>query len=359
VRKIDLGGAASRALFMPYRGGEAARWYFQDAAIRAALEQVALGRHKVLLSLATGTGKTVIAAQLLYKEAQAGRLRKALFVCDREELRTQGMGKMHAMFGDNAQEVSTADPRRNARVLVATYQTLNITEEDDEPRFWKTNYPKDSFSHIVIDECHRSAWGKWSVVLRDNPGAIQIGLTATPRIIVGGTNHSAGHERDEEITAHNVEYFGEPVYEYSMGAGQADGYLAACEVVRRAVDLDKQEITKEDIQRRSAVDAYTGTPIEPSEIEDRYGARDYEVKLMLDDRVRAMTEDLFDLLLESGGPHQKTTIISARAIRMRIRSPSRSKTCTGSCASRTTVPPRNGTRFNARGTPISGLRLKT
>jgi type I restriction enzyme R subunit len=312
LKNISLSDNAALPLLMSYKGGELARWYFQDAAIRAVLERMATGQRKILLSLATGTGKTIIAVQLLHKLAQAGRLEHALFVCDRDELRTQGMGKMHAVFGDNAQEVTTADPRRNARILVATYQTLNISDENDQPRFWKENYPPGFFSHIIIDECHRSAWGKWSVILRDNPNAIHIGLTATPRIVVGGKPDDKGKKEDEEITNHNVEYFGEPVYEYSIGDGQEDGYLAACEIIRRTVDLDQHEITKEDIQQRSAVDAYTGRPIQPGEIEDRYNAHDYEVKLMLDDRVQAMCSDLFDHLLTTGGPHQKTVIFCAR-----------------------------------------------
>ena len=313
LKGIDLTSPNALPLLMPYKGGELARWYFQDAAIRAVFERIAVGQKRILLSLATGTGKTIIAAQLLHKLAQAGQLRRALFVCDREELRIQGMGKMHAVFGDNAQEVSTSDPRRNARILVATYQTLNITAEDDVPQFWKDNYPPDFFSHIILDECHRSAWGKWSVILRDNPNAIHIGLTATPRIVVGGGKKDAeGKKKDEEITNHNLEYFGQPVYEYSIGDGQEDGYLAACEVVRRTVDLDKKEITREDIVERSAVDAFTGRKVKPGEIEDKYASHDYDAKLMLDDRVKAMSEDLFQFLLDTGGPHQKTVIFCTR-----------------------------------------------
>ncbi|HOU50251.1 MAG: DEAD/DEAH box helicase family protein [Smithella sp.] len=313
LKGINLADNNALALLMPYKGGELARWYFQDAAIRATLERIAAGQKKILLSLATGTGKTIIAAQLLYKLALAGQLRRALFVCDREELRTQGMGKMHAVFGDNAQEVSTSEPRLNARILVATYQTLNITAEDNEPQFWKDHYPPDFFSHIIIDECHRAAWGKWSVILRDNPNAIHIGLTATPRIIVGGgKKDEQSKKKDEEITSHNIEYFGQPVYEYSIGDGQEDGYLAACEVIRRTVDLDKKEITREDIVERSAVDAFTGRKIKPGEIDDKYNAHDYDAKLMLDDRVKAMSEDLFKFLLDTGGPHQKTVIFCTR-----------------------------------------------
>ena len=312
IKKIQLESEIAKSLFMPYKGGEAVRYYFQDAAIRATLEKIINGDKKVLLSLATGTGKTIIAVQLLHKLAQAGKLRRALFVCDRDELRTQGNNKLHAVFGDNVQIVTTEDPQRNARILVASYQTLNVTDEDDKPTFWKDNYPKNYFSHIIIDECHRSAWGKWSVILTDNPDAVHIGLTATPRIVVGGKKDADARKKDEEITAHNLEYFGEPVYEYSMGAGQEDGYLAACEVIRRVVDLDKREITREDIEKRSAIDPFTGKKVRPEDIEEEYKAKDYEVKLMLDDRVNAMCEDLFQNLLETGGPHQKTIIFCAR-----------------------------------------------
>jgi len=312
IKGIQLESEIAKSLFMPYKGGEAARYYFQDAAIRATLEKIIKGGKRVLLSLATGTGKTIIAVQLLHKLAQAGQLKRALFVCDRDELRTQGMTKLHAVFGDNAQIVTTQNPQRNARILVATYQTLNITAEDDEPKYWQENYPANFFSHIIIDECHRSAWGKWSIILTDNSEAVHIGLTATPRIVVGGKRDSDGRKMDEEITAHNLEYFGEPVYEYSMGTGQHDGYLSACEVIRRTVDLDKTAITREDIEIRSAIDPFTGKEIKPEDIEELYSARDYEVKLMLDDRVKAMSEDLFQNLLETGGPHQKTIIFCAR-----------------------------------------------
>jgi type I restriction enzyme R subunit len=310
---IDLTAPAAAPLLIPYRGGDTSRYYFQDAAIRAALEKIAKDPKgaRVLLSLATGTGKTVIAAFLLHKLAQAGQLRRALFVCDRDELRTQATGRLQSLFGGDAQVVTTSDPQKNARILVASYQTLNIAAEDDEPKFWKDNYPPGYFSHIIIDEAHRSAWGSWSVILRDNPDAVHIGLTATPRELKSGAK-AGERAADEGITAHNVEYFGEPVYEYSLGDGQDDGYLAACEVIRRRVDLDKDVLTREDIEKRTATDPYTGVRVDPGDIEPAYPAQTFEAKLMLPDRVRAMSEDLFHLMLDSGGPHQKTIIFCAR-----------------------------------------------
>jgi type I restriction enzyme R subunit len=312
IKGFSFIGQNSQSLFEPYKGGEAARWYFQDAAIRATLEKIARGGNRVLLSLATGTGKTIIAAQLLHKLAQCGQLRKVLFVCDRDELRTQGWSKMHAIFGDNAQIATSDDPKTNARIVIASYQTLNITGEDNEPRFWRENYPPGTFSHIIIDECHRSAWGKWSIVLTDNPDAIHIGLTATPRIVVGGRSDDPARRYDEEITNHNIEYFGPPVYEYPMWMGQEDGYLAASEVIRRSVDLDLATITRADIEQRTATDPYTGQQVDPEILQDQYTAHQYEEKLMLPDRVKAMCEDLFEHLLDTGGLLQKTIIFCVR-----------------------------------------------
>ena len=195
-------------------------------------------------------------------------------------------------------------------MLIASYQTLNIANEDDEAQFWHDNYPPGHFSHIIIDEAHRSAWRKWSVILSDNPDAVHIGLTATPRTLSARRTTVAA--QDQAITAHNLEYFGDPVYEYTLGTGQEDGYLAACEVVRRTVDLDIDGITRADIEAKSATDPYTGRTIAPDEIASEYSAKEYETKLMLPDRVAAMAEDLFALLLSTGGPHQKTIVFCAR-----------------------------------------------
>ena len=77
--------------------------------------------------------------------------------------------------------MSSGNPQKNARVLIATYQTLDVAADDADANFLVANYPENYFSHIVIDECHRSAWGKWRQVLERNPDAVQVGLTATPR----------------------------------------------------------------------------------------------------------------------------------------------------------------------------------
>jgi type I restriction enzyme, R subunit len=188
---FSLDAESAKPLLIPYPSGEASRRYYQDAAIRAALTKIVRGQKRILLFLATGTGKTFIAVHLLKKIADAGQLRRALFVCDREELRSQGLGHFQNVFGANAAEVTGTNPQKNARILIATYQTLNVSTDEEDARFLTEHYPENYFSHIIIDECHRSAWGKWSIVLRRNPEAVQIGLTATPRSFEGGHKRGA------------------------------------------------------------------------------------------------------------------------------------------------------------------------
>ena len=178
---FSLQSPLARPLLMRYPGGEGTRRYYQDAAIRAVLEKLARGEKRALLSLATGSGKTYIAVQLLRKIASAGQLRRALFVCDRDELRSQALTAFQNEFGADAAAVSGGNPQMNARILIATYQTLDVDTDEAAASFLMTHYPVNYFSHIVIDECHRSAWGKWSQVLTRNPDAVQVGLTATPR----------------------------------------------------------------------------------------------------------------------------------------------------------------------------------
>jgi len=309
-RGFALQSETAKPLLMPYRGGESGRRYYQDAAIRAVLEKIAAGGKRALLSLATGAGKTYIAVQILKKIADAGQLRRTLFLVDRDELRTQALGALQNVFSSDAAAVTGNDPQMNARILIATYQTLDIDKEDGTANFLTTHYPENYFSHIIIDECHRSAWKKWSMVLTRNKPAIQIGLTATPREIVGGTEEE--QTPDRKITANNLEYFGDPVYEYSLAQGIEDGYLAACEVIRREVSTDQIAIARQEILARPTTDAITGGTVDPKHVRDEYQPTAYESELLLPARVRAMCRDLFENLCVTGDPHQKTIIFCAR-----------------------------------------------
>lgn len=308
---FSLADEAAKPLLTPYSGGEASRRYYQDAAIRAVLEKVASGGKHALLSLATGAGKTFIATHLLRRIADAGQLKRALFVCDRDELRSQALGAFTGVFGSDAAAVSSNDPAKNARVLIATYQTLNVDTEEADASFLVTNYPENYFSHIVIDECHRSGWGKWSTIFTRNPDAIQIGLTATPRQleIPKGSKEA---QADAEISADNLKHFGEPVYEYTMAQAIEDGYLAACEIRKGRVNLDETGLTFEEVMARKPKDAVTGALLSEADVKERYDKGEFESSILLPDRVKAMCKDFFDYLLDSGGPEQKTVIFCAR-----------------------------------------------
>ncbi|MDI6641587.1 MAG: DEAD/DEAH box helicase family protein [Elusimicrobiota bacterium] len=133
---------------------------------------------------------------------------------------------------------------------MVTYQTLNVSSDEEDAKFFIQNYPENYFSHIIIDECHRSAWGKWSIILKRNPNAVQIGLTATPRSWEGGSEEE--RKEDEEITANNIKYFGPPVYEYDMAQGIEDGYLPACEIIRSDVNIDLTGVSRGDIYNRGS-----------------------------------------------------------------------------------------------------------
>ncbi|MCL2153284.1 MAG: DEAD/DEAH box helicase family protein [Oscillospiraceae bacterium] len=314
---FSLESEAAKPLLVKYTGGEAQRRYYQDAAIRAVFEKIAQGNNRALLSLATGAGKTFIAVNMLKRLADAGQLRKALFLCDRDELRTQALTAFQDKFGANAAAVESGNAQKNARVIIATYQSLGISKDDDDAGFLIENYPENYFSHIVIDECHRSAWGKWSQVLTRNSDAIQIGLTATPRsLIIKESTKEA--EADRKITADNLRYFGEPVYEYTMLQAVEDGYLAACEIQRGRVDLDDTGITYEEVLKHNPRNYITGEPVTEEELNKLYEKTDYESRLLLPDRIIAMCADLFNYLIQTGTPEQKTIIFCVRDIHAEI-----------------------------------------
>ena len=315
LRGLDLDAPEAGPLLHPPREGER---HYQVAAARAVLERVARGEKRALLSLATGTGKTRIAVGILRALAEAGHVR-ALFVCDRDELRNQALSALHDVFGSDAAAATTRNPEHNARIIVATYQTLGVEGEaaegeDGEPSYLERHYGENYFSHIVIDECHRSAWGKWREVLTRNSDAVQIGLTATPRqIVTGAAADDADTAEADAITRDNYEYFGEPVYEYGIVDGMEDGYLAAMSLVRSDIVTAGQLEREQGVERDSLAggeirDARTGADLNVADMSPRFGAGSIEQRLLLPDRVREMCADLFAQLVDSGGPEQKTLI---------------------------------------------------
>lgn len=318
---IDITQPNAAILFQADSPAWAQTRYYQDAAIRAAFEKILVDQQagrpaRVLLTLATGAGKTIIATNLLWRLSQASQLPKpALFLCDRDELREQAYTKLKAAFGDNVRIVKSengGNAAQNARIHIATYQTLGLDDDEGFASFLSENYGDDAFSVIIIDECHRSAWGKWSEVLKRNSNAIHIGLTATPRKLVESKNTSAD---DQEITANNRKYFGEPVYEYTLIEAQEDGYLAACEIVKRKASIDSATFTKKEILKAGVKNIKTGKPLTEEELtKDEYTGKDFDDELFIELRTPKMCEDLFKLLCENGGPEQKVIIFCTREI---------------------------------------------
>jgi type I restriction enzyme, R subunit len=317
---IDVTKPEATMLFMSDSAAFSKTRYYQDAAIRAAFEKILRCEQQgipahVLLSLATGSGKTVIAANLLWRMHEAGRLTKpALFLCDRDELRQQAWDKLAKTFPKGSVRIVKTEhgknAAKNAKIHIATYQTLGLDDIDNNyASFLTDHYPKDSFSVIVIDECHRSAWGRWSEVLKRNPNAIHIGLTATPRELRESTQQTS---EDSEITANNLAYFGEPVYEYTLIEAQEDGYLAACEIVRLKPSIDWNTFTQDEVLAFKPVDARTGQYIGREDLKAKYAANSFDDDLIIPKRITAMCQDLFQRLCEHGGPEQKVIIFCTR-----------------------------------------------
>lgn len=318
---IKLNDPKAKPLATPYAKGEAGRRYYIDAAIRAVFEKFAQGENRALLSLATGTGKTLIAVNILKRIADAGQLRRALFLCDRDELRTQANGALRKEFGNDVAEVTSGNPQKTAKILVATYQTLDVDTDDSNANFLKDNYPENYFSHIIIDECHRSAWNKWFEVLERNKGALQVGLTATPREI-DVKEETEDTKKDKQILADNFKYFGEPVYEYSITQAMEDGYLAVCELIKRDIFLERNidnekitGITKEELEGKELKNANTQESISPEQLEKtKYIAPNFEDQITIPERIQAMCKDFFNqlLILNNGNPEQKSIIFCVR-----------------------------------------------
>lgn len=310
---VDIRSNEARILFQE----DHSKWnmrYYQDAAIRAAFEKIMNDRKnknpsRVLLSLATGSGKTFIAVDLLWKLMKAGELKKpALFLCDRKELRNQAISKFQTVFGDDAKIVKfnrNENVAKNAYIHIATYQSLGLEDDDENSTIFSEHYDEDAFSIIVIDECHRSAWKKWREVLTRNPNAIQVGLTATPRKL---KSQNFVLDRDIKITADNIKYFGDPVYEYTLTQAQEDGYLAMCEVVKCRSNIDAESISKPEVMK-SGWDMVTGQGLTEEEgIKEQYKCTDFDKNIFIVERVKEMCSDLFCRLCDNGGPEQKVII---------------------------------------------------
>jgi type I restriction enzyme R subunit len=259
---IDLTRPEATMLFQADSPAWSQSRYYQDAAIRAAFAKLLRDGQsgkppRVLLTLATGAGKTIIATNLLWRLRRPGSYLNppcsyAIEMSCAPRPTTSSARHSEPMLVSSKRRGARTRPGTPASISLPTKLwawTTAIRRTVGFASFLTEHYGQDAFSVIIIDECHRSAWGRWSEVLRRNPNAIHIGLTATPRKLEESDKAS---KEDQEITANNRQYFGEPVYEYTLIQAQEDGYLAACEIVKRKASIDSATFTKEEVLKAGA-----------------------------------------------------------------------------------------------------------
>ena len=297
--------------------GKAPR-YYQVNAVNAAIEAIAKGRDRILLVMATGTGKTYTAFQILWRLWKAGRKKRILYLADRNVLIDQTMVNDFRPFGaamaklstsaktiegsdGTASDLTTAIDRHRRvdtayEIYLGLYQA--ITGPEERQKLFREFSP-GFFDLIVIDECHRGSAAEdsaWHEILEYFSTATQIGLTATPK---------------ETEYVSNIEYFGPPVYSYSLKQGIRDGFLAPYKVVKVHIDRDVEGYRPEkgQLDRKG------------EEVEDRiYNTKDFDRTLVLDDRTNLVARKVTEFLKESGDRFQKTIIFCVdqeHAARMR------------------------------------------
>lgn len=231
------------------KGGMWGSRYYQDSAINNVLEAIADNQQRILLTLATGTGKTFIAFQLAWKlfkarwnlKRDAARQPRILFLADRNILADQAYNSFSAFSEDALVRIAPEDIRKKGRVpkngsvFFTIFQTfMSGPPKDGKPSPYFGEYPPDFFDFIIIDECHRGGANDestWRGILEYFSPAVQLGLTATPK------------RRDNADT---YAYFGEPVYVYSLKEGINDGFLTPFRVKQYATTLDEYRFTSDD-----------------------------------------------------------------------------------------------------------------
>ncbi len=260
---------------------------YQDMAIFETLSRFSAGTKRVLLLMATGTGKTFTVFQLAWKLFQGGVLPKnhMLFLTDRNNLKDQAYRAFAAFPADervviDKQKVSQ-QLHQVGKIYFANYQNL---DEELEGRKVYQHFPPDFFDLVVVDECHRSGFGDWFGVLEHFSSAFQLGLTATPREL----DRSGRELTPEESRRDTYEYFGEPAYVYSLRQAIDDGYLVPYLLEERVTNVDEHGYTGPDGKH--------------------YTTDNFEREIRLPDRTRIIAEDLWHMM-EKYDLRQKKTII--------------------------------------------------
>lgn len=246
--------------------------YYQQIAINRTVETIAKGQNRILLVMATGTGKTYTAFQIIYRLWKSGTKKRILFLADRNALIDQTKRGDFRHFKDKMTIIKKKTIDKSYEIYLALYQGLTNYNEDSDAY---KQFSRDFFDLIVIDEAHRGSAAEdssWREILDYFTNATQIGLTATPK---------------ETKVVSNIEYFGDPVYTYSLKQGIDDGFLAPYKVVRVGlnVDLEGYEPEKGKIDKNG------------NEIEHRiYNTKDFDKNLVIDERTDAVAKKVTEFL---------------------------------------------------------------
>ena len=293
--------------------------YYQCNAINATLEAIARGALRILLVMATGTGKTYTAFQIIWRLWKGGRKKRILYLADRNVLLDQTMVNDFRPFGPAMAKLSTSTKTIERRGIAPVKLTIAldrhrridtsfeiylglyqaITGPEDLQKIYREFSP-DFFDLILVDECHRGSAAEdsaWHEILAYFFRATQIGMTATPK---------------ETEYVSNIDYFGDPVYTYSLRQGIEDGFLAPYKVIKVHIDRDIEGYRPE----QGTVDR------EGNEVEDRiYNRKDFDRTLVLDERTKLVARKVTEFLKASGDRFQKTIVFCVdeeHAARMRL-----------------------------------------
>jgi type I restriction enzyme R subunit len=246
--------------------------YYQLVAINRTVDAIVRGENRILLVMATGTGKTYTAFQIIWCLWKSGAKKRILFLVDRNILADQTKTNDFKPFGQAMTKITNRTADKAFEIYLSLYQAVTGTEEDQN--IYK-QFSLDFFDLVVVDECHRGSAADdaaWRKVLEYFSSATQIGLTATPR---------------ETRDISNIEYFGEPIYTYSLRQGISDGFLAPYKVVRIGLDKDLEGWRPE----KGKLDKYG------QEIEDReYNDMDFDRNLVLEKRTELVAAKITEFL---------------------------------------------------------------
>jgi type I restriction enzyme R subunit len=246
--------------------------YYQQIAINRTIEAIANGQNRILLVMATGTGKTYAAFQIAYRLWKAGVKKRILFLADRNALIDQAQRGDFKHFRDKMTMVKNRNVDKSYEVYLALYQGITGNEEDKN--IYKQFSP-EFFDLIIIDECHRGSArddSAWHEILTYFKKATHIGLTATPK---------------ETKETSNIEYFGDPIYMYSLKQGIDDGFLAPYRVIRVGLNVDLEGWRPEDGK----------TDKDGNLVDDRvYNKKDYDRNLVIDERTQIVAKKLSEFL---------------------------------------------------------------